>query len=109
MFFTLIRRELIANLMTFRLSAAIIVCLLLIVINTFVLIGDYQRRLTDYQTVAQKSRTEAVSPNYEHTTYSSMEFFHTHRPPTPLSISNTGYDKRLGNTLKTHYNFVPAL
>ena len=109
MFFTLIRRELIANLMTFRLSAAIIVCLLLIVINTFVLIGDYQRRLTDYQTVAQKSRTEAVSPNDEHTTYSSMEFFHTHRPPTPLSISNTGYDKRLGNTLKTHYNFVPAL
>ena len=109
MFLTLIRRELLANLMTFRFSAAMLVCLLLVIANTFVLIDDYKRRLTDYNTFMSQPRAEVVSPDDEKTTYSSMTFFHAYRPPNPLSIFNTGYDKRLGNTVEAHYNFVPTL
>ena len=45
---TLIRRELLDNLMTFRFAAATFIMLLLVVANTFVLIIDYERRLTSH-------------------------------------------------------------
>ena len=47
MLITLIRRELLDNLMTFRFAAAAFIMLLLVVANTAVLIQDYERRLAD--------------------------------------------------------------
>ena len=47
---TLIRRELLDNLMTFRFAAAVLIMLLLVVANTAVLIKDYERRLEAYNT-----------------------------------------------------------
>ena len=47
---TLIRRELLDNLMTFRFAAAVFIMLLLVVANTAVLIKDYERRLESYNT-----------------------------------------------------------
>ena len=47
MFLTLIRRELLDNLMTFRFAAAVVITLLLVVANTVVLIKDYEQRLAD--------------------------------------------------------------
>ena len=64
MFPTLIRREFLANLMTFRFLAAMLVCLLLVVSNTFVLIDDYKQRLADYNMVMSKPRAEAVTPTW---------------------------------------------
>ena len=48
MFPILIRRELLANLTTFRFLVAMVVTLSLVVVNTVVLIADYERRLTSY-------------------------------------------------------------
>ena len=45
MLLTLIRRELLDNLMTFRFAAAVFITLLLVVANTVVLLKDYERRL----------------------------------------------------------------
>ena len=45
MFLTLVRRELLDNLMTFRFAAAVVIMLLLVVANTVVLIKDYEGRL----------------------------------------------------------------
>ena len=45
---TLIRRELLDNLMTFRFAVAVLIMLLLVVANTAVLIKDYEQRLTLY-------------------------------------------------------------
>ena len=53
MFTTLIRRELLDNLMTFRFAAALFIMLLLVVANTAVLIKDYERRLADYNTAVK--------------------------------------------------------
>jgi len=55
MLFTLIRRELLDNLMTFRFAAAVFITLLLVVANTIVLLKDYEQRLTAYNKAVQES------------------------------------------------------
>ena len=104
MFLILLRRELLANLMTFRFFVAILICPLLVTANSMVLIGDYERRLADYNTAVQIHRNAAVSPKV----YSRLNV-RVDRPPNPLSIFNGGMDKQLGNTVEIHYDFVPCL
>ena len=104
MLMTLIRRELLDNLMTFRFAAVLIITLLLVVANTAVLIQDYEQRLESYNDAveihdAQLRRTK---------TYSAMYLF-VDRPPNPLSIFNVGLDKRLGNLSGIWHGFVPTL
>lgn len=104
MFLTLIRRELLANLMTFRFLVAMVVTLLLVIANTAVLIADYERRLTSYSTAAQQHSQEVSGAS----TYSSIEI-HLDRPPNPLSIFNAGLDRRLGNSISFSHILVPTL
>ena len=104
MLLTLIRRELLDNLMTFRFAAAVFIMLLLVVANTAVLLKDYERRLASYDAAVQKRRQEVL----ETKTYSAVRLV-AYRPPNPLSIFNVGLDKRLGNTLGVNYLYVPTL
>ena len=78
---TLIRRELLDNLMTFRFAAAVLIMLLLVVANTVVLTKDYEQRLADYNT-ALKTHQQQLR---EKITYSAGEL-KVDRPPNPLSI-----------------------
>lgn len=104
MLITLIRRELLDNLMTFRFAAAVFITLLLVVANTAVLIKDYERRLTDYNT-ALKTHQDKLQ---EFKAYSGYEL-NIDRPPNPLSLFNTGFDKQLGNQVRVYHAFVPTL
>ena len=104
MLITLIRRELLDNLMTFRFAAAVFIMLLLVVATTAVLVRDYERRLESYDTAIKKHRQEML----DQTTY-SIARLKVDRPPNALSIFNVGLDKRLGNTLGVSYFFVPTL
>ena len=104
MLVTLIRRELLDNLMTFRFAAAVFIMLLLVVANTAVLLKDYERRLASYDAAVQKRQQELL----ETKTYSAVRLV-AYRPPNPLSIFNVGLDKRLGNTLGVNYLYVPTL
>ncbi len=101
---TLIRRELLNNLMTFRFAAVMLITLLLVVANTAVLIQDYEQRVESYN--------DAVKIHYEGLrkakTYSTMYLF-VDRAPNPLSIFNVGLDKRLGNLIGIWHGFVPTL
>ena len=101
---TLIGRELLNNLMTFRFAAVLLITLLLVVVNTAVLIQDYEQRLESYN--------DAVKMHYEQLrkskTYSTMYLF-VDRAPNPLSIFNVGLDKRLGNLIGIWHGFVPTL
>ncbi len=101
---TLIRRELLDNLMTFRFAAAVFIMLLLVVANTAVLIKDYERRLAAYNTALKTEYQELR----ERKTYSSGGL-DVARPPNPLSLFNVGLDKRLGNEIWISYGFVPTL
>ncbi len=104
MLLTLIRREILDNLMTFRFAAASFIMLLLVVATTGVLIRDYERRLESFDTAVKKHRQEMMDT----TTYSAVDLT-IDRPPNPLSIFNVGLDKRLGNTLGISHFFVPSL
>ena len=111
MLLILIRRELLDNLMTFRFAAAVVIMLLLVVANTVVLIKDYEGRLADYNTAVKTHRQELL---LESKTYSDgmLSFWGTiivDRPPNPLSIFNTGLDKRLGNEIQVSHIFTPTI
>ena len=101
---TLIRRELLDNLMTFRFAAAVLIMLLLVVANTAVLIKDYERRLEAYNTALKTEDRRSQ----ELKTYSGGRL-NVARPPNPLSIFNVGLDKRLGNEIWISHSFVPTL
>ena len=104
MLMTLIRRELLDNLMTFRFAAATFIMLLLVVANTFVLIMDYERRLTGHNDAVKMHQRQLQ----EEITYSAGEV-RIDRPPNPLSIFNVGFDKRLGNEVEVSHGVVPSL
>ncbi len=106
MLLTLIRQELLDNLMTFRFAAAVFITLLLVVANTVVLLKDYEQRLTAYNTAIQESyeelREEKVYSRY------AMGLI-VHRSPNPLSIFNLGLDKQVGNEIAVYHAFVPTI
>ena len=101
---TLIRRELLDNLMTFRFAAAVFIMLLLVVANTSVLVKDYDRRLASYNSAVKSNHEQML----ERRTYSSISWTVV-RPPNLLSIFNAGLDKRLSNEIFVSYGFVPTL
>ena len=106
MLITLIRRELLDNLMTFRFAAAVFITLLLVVAVTAVLVQDYKRRLESYNTSIETHRQRLRKWQ----TYSpGMGRLYVDRPPNPLSLFNVGLDKRLGNKIKVSHWFVPSL
>ncbi len=101
---TLIGRELLDNLMTFRFAAVLLITLLLVVANTVVLIQDYEQRLESYNDAVKMHDTQLRKAK----TYSMMYLF-VDRAPNPLSIFNVGLDKRLGNLMGIWHGFVPTL
>ena len=106
---TLIRRELLDNLMTFRFAVAVLIMLLLVVANTVVLLKDYEQRLMLYND-AVKTHQQKLQ---EKKTYSAGITYagelRINRPPNPLSIFNTGFDKRIGNKVTVSHTYVPSL
>ena len=101
---TLIRRELLDNLMTFRFAAVLLITLLLVVANTVVLIQDYEQRLESYNDSVKRHHQELHNSK----TYSAAYLF-IDRAPNPLSIFNVGLDKRLGNYIGIYHGFMPTL
>lgn len=101
---SLISRELLNNLMTFRFAAAIFIILLLVVANTIVLIEDYEGRLDSYYDSVNMHKRQLQ----ENKTYSAGDVY-IDRPPNPLSIFNVGFDKQLGNEVRVAHVFVPSL
>ena len=103
---TLIGRELLDNLMTFRFAAAVFITLLLVVANTIVLLKDYEQRLTAYNTAVQESH-EDLREEKAYSGYAGI--LAVHRPPNPLSIFNLGLDKQVGNEIEVYHAFVPTI
>ena len=106
MLITLIRRELLDNLMAFRFAASVFITLFLVVATTAVLINDYERRLVDYNTSVE---THYQQLRKQQVYSSGMSRLSVARPPNPLSLFNVGLDKRLGNDIRVSYWLVPSL
>ena len=103
---TLIRRELLDNLMTFRFAAAVFILLLLVVANTSVLIKDHEQRLASHNAAVKMHQRQLQ----EKKTYSAgIKKLVVDRSPNPLSIFNVGFDKQLGNEVQVSHTYVPSL
>ncbi len=101
---TLIGRELLNNLMTFRFAAVLLITLLLVVANTAVLIQDYEQRLESYNDAVKMHHQDLRNSKTYSTAYLLVD-----RAPNPLSIFNVGLDKRLGNLIGIYHGFMPTL
>ena len=104
MFLVLLRREILAHLITFRFAVTVITCLLLVATTTLIRIDDYEQRLAGYNIARNTNRDELLSTR----TYSFLRP-KVDRPPNPLSIFNAGMDNRLGNSVRIYYTNIPLL
>lgn len=107
---TLIRRELLDNLITFKFATFAVIMLLLVVANTVVLIKDYERRLSDYNS-ADETNWQALSNSdtYSRGMIGIINQLKINRPPNPMSIFNAGLDKRIGNEVLISHNYIPTI
>ena len=101
---TLIRQELLIHLMSARFFAAVVITLLLVVANTFVLIGVHEERLADYSQKEAVNREKVAST----ATYSILRL-KVQRPPNPLGLFSAGLETRFGSELDIAFDSVPAL
>lgn len=100
---TLIRQELLVNLMDARFSVTLIITLLLVFANTVVFLDAYERRIATHrlqETIHQERIVE------EGVTYSMLDL-RVERPPNPLSLFSAGLDTRLGTTISIDIGHVP--
>jgi len=95
MFLLLYRKDLMALISSFKFSALLIVSVSLIVMSTWVLGNDYQRRLDTYTALADNAARQAQE-YYIPARIVPM----VHQPPSPLSIFVQGEEKRLGNSVE---------
>lgn len=104
MLWTLIRHELLMNLMTFRFLVTVIASMSLVLAGSIVLTDNYERRLASYTAEFQTHQERTFSAK----TYS---YFRPHldRNPNPLSLFNQGLDKRAKNSIQIHIGEVPFL
>ncbi len=104
MLWTLTRREILTNLMTFRFCVAVIACLSLVLASTIVLTNDYARRLARYNADVIKHHQS----NFSAKTYSYFKP-ELDKPPNPLSIFNQGLEKRAASSVRILRGEVPYL
>ena len=104
MLWTLIRHELLTNLMTFRFLVTVIASMSLVLAGSIVLTDNYERRLASYNADFQKHQ----EGNFSGKTYSSF-MPSLDRAPNPLSLFNQGLDKRAKNSLQIKIGEIPFL
>ena len=104
MTWTLIRHELLMNLMTFRFLITVITCMSLVLAGSIVLTDNYERRLVSYNENFQIHQERTFSAK----TYSYFTPF-LDRAPNPLSLFNQGLDKRAKNSIQVYIGEVPFL
>ncbi len=104
MIWTIAKKDFLLNLMTLKFGVGTVLCVVLIAVFTYVLLGDYQQRLENYNEALVKESDEfrevRVYMNIKPTIY---------RPPEILSIFSEGVEKQLGSSVKIDLGSVPEI
>jgi ABC-type transport system involved in multi-copper enzyme maturation permease subunit len=104
MIWKIAKKEFLLNLMTFKFTIGMIVCVVLMAVFMPVLVGDYQQRLKDYNENVVVNEAELrkakVYKNLTPTVY---------RPPNILSVFSKGIDDYLDNSEKIDMDQVPEI
>ena len=108
MLWTIVRREITANILSFRFLMGLLIYFSLIVTNLFVLTRGYEDRLQSYQTAIRENEDE-ISKVTRYSEFGLTRRLKSDRKPKLLSIFNEGMDKRKGNTVTVAHGYVPAV
>ncbi len=108
MLWTIVRREITANILSFRFLMGLLIYFSLIVTNIFVLTRGYEDRLQSYQTAVRENE-DKISQVEKYSEYGLTHMLKCDRKPKLLSIFNEGVDKRKGNTVTVAHGYVPAV
>ncbi len=103
MIWTIAKRELLSNIITFRFLMGLILCLAMITASAFMFARDYEARLESYDKNVTK-HTDAT----KHIPIHARIEVNIDRPPAPLGFLCMGRDKELGNMVRNiSYREVP--
>jgi len=94
---TIIKREFLDNILSFKFIACVLVALVVISLCTFVLTADYKDRLENYD----KGTTLAKEKMTNVPTYSCLTVL-IYKKPSPLSIFISGIERKAGSYLEFH-------
>ncbi|MDE0012381.1 MAG: ABC transporter permease subunit [Candidatus Poribacteria bacterium] len=108
MFWTIVRREITANILSFRFLMGLLIYFSLIVTNLFVLTRGYEDRLQSYRTAIRENE-DKISQVTRYSEFGLTHILKCDRSPKLLSIFNEGVDKRKGNTVTVAHGYVPAV
>ncbi|MFA6111966.1 MAG: ABC transporter permease subunit [Candidatus Latescibacterota bacterium] len=103
MLVTLIRKELLANLLTLRLGAGFVVTVVLSVLATAIGTMEYAERLAAYQ-----REQSSIGQALEQATVYAQVHPDLVVPPQPLSLFCRGVDEAAGQGLRISTGYVPA-
>ena len=108
MLWAIVRREITANILSFRFLMGLLIYFSLIVTNIFVLTRGYEDRLQSYQTAIRENEDE-INQVKIYSEFGQTRGLKCNRKPQLLSIFNEGMDKRKGNTVTIAHGNVPAV
>ncbi len=108
MLWTIVRREITANILSFRFLMGLLIYFSLIVTNLFVLTRGYEDRLQSYQTAVQENE-DKIGQVTRYSEFGLTHMLKCDKSPKLLSIFNEGVDKRKGNTVTVAHGYVPAV
>ena len=108
MLWTIVRREITANILSFRFLMGLLIYFSLIVTNFFVLTRDYEDRLQSYRTAIRENEDE-IRAVERYSEFGLTRKLKCNRQPKLLSIFTEGVDKRKGNTVTVAHGYVPAV
>ena len=108
MLWTIVRREITSNILSFRFLMGLLIYFSLIVTNLFVLTKGYEDRLQSYQTAVRENEDEVKQVKI-YSEFGQTRRLKLDRKPKLLSIFNEGMDKRKGNTVTVAHGYVPAV
>ncbi|MDE0681958.1 MAG: ABC transporter permease subunit [Candidatus Poribacteria bacterium] len=108
MLWTIVRREITANILSFRFLMGLLIYFSLIVTNLFVLTRGYEDRLQSYRTAIRENE-DKISQVTRYSEFGLTHMLKCDRNPKLLSVFNEGVEKRKGNTVTVAHGYVPAV
>lgn len=108
MLWTIVKREITANILSLRFLMGLLIYFSLIVTNLFVLTSGYEDRLQSYRTAIRENE-DKISQVERYSQFGLTHRLKCDRSPKLLSIFNEGVDKRKGNTVTVAHGYVPAV
>ena len=106
MFLTLVRKEFLSHLISFRFTITVVLCLLLMMISAYTLREKYERQLSEYSAAVVTHRKNLEeTPNIQNL---MLEGYTLDKRPSPLSVLASGLEG-IGKTTQASVREEPSL